>query len=126
MRDKGRRNSICHWGNPIPGTRRDKVEETRGIPFPNIQPSQTKLRHLQPRIPGYHSRPRKLEAPTCWKPPPSNRPYGSQQPPVLAPPTTNQQMHRPLPSTTSRLQRPIKAPTWSNEQGRSPLPKARL
>src|SRR6266403_3223522 len=117
---------IRHRSNTVPRARRNEVKKTGGIPFPDLQPCRTKLRHLRPRIPGHHPRPRKLETSSCRKPPPGDRPHGPQQPPILATSTTNQQAHRPLPLTISGLRRPPKTPTRSNEQGRPPLPTTRL
>src|SRR6266404_3322810 len=102
------------------------MKEASGIPLPDIQPCRTKLRHLRPRIPGHHSRPRKLETPPHQEPPPSHRPHGPQQPPILATPTTNQQTHRPLPPAPGRLRRPPKTPTRGNQQSRPPLPPTGL
>src|SRR6266446_4227357 len=93
---RGRRLRVRHRSDTIPGTRRNEAKKTGRIPLPDIQPRRTKLRHLRPRIPSHHPRPRKLETPPRGKPPPSNRPYGPQQPPILATPTTNQQAHCPL------------------------------
>src|SRR6266403_129155 len=87
---RGRCLRIRHRSNTVPRARRNEAKKTGGIPLPNLQPRRTKLRHLRPRVPGHHPRPRKLETSPRRKPPPSDRPHGPQQPPVLATPTTNQ------------------------------------
>src|SRR6266478_3396265 len=110
-----RRLRIRHRGNTIPRARRNEAKKTSGIPLPDLQPCRTKLRRLRPRIPGHHPRPRKLETSPSRKPPPSNRPHGPQQPPVLATPATDQQAHCPLPPTFSGLRRPPETPTRDNE-----------
>src|SRR6266478_3830717 len=112
---RSRRLRVRHRSDTIPGTRRNETKKTGGIPLPNIQPCRTKLRHLRLRVPGHHPRPRKLETSSCRKSPPSNRPHGPQQPPILATSATDQQAHRPLPLAVGRLRRPPETPAGSNK-----------
>src|SRR6266403_1080924 len=123
---RSRRIRVRHRSNTVPGTRGDEAKKASRIPLPNIQPRRTELRYLRPRVPSHHPRPRKLETPPRGKPPPSTRPHGPQQPPVLATPTTNQPTHCPIPLTTGGLRRPSKTPARKNKQSRPPLPTTRL
>src|SRR6266478_3750470 len=123
---RSRRIRVRHRSNTVPGTRRDEAKKASRIPLPNVQPRRTELRYLRPRVPSHHPRPRKLETPPRGKPPPSTRPHGPQQPPVLATPTTNQPTHCPIPLTTGGLRRPPKTPARKNKQSRPPLPTTGL